>query len=81
MRKILLLVLALGAFALSAQATTGDVNSDGMVDINDVTQLISRVLGQNMTIDSAAADVNDDGLIDINDVTALINYVLKGTWN
>ena len=58
----------------------GDVNSDGMVDINDVTQLISRVLGQNVTIDSAAADVNDDGLIDINDVTMLINYVLGNPW-
>ncbi len=58
----------------------GDVNSDGMVDINDVTQLISRVLGQNVTINSAAADVNDDGLIDINDVTMLINYVLGNPW-
>ncbi len=58
----------------------GDVNDDGEVDINDVTALISRVLGQNVTINAAAADVNYDGAIDINDVTLLINYVLGNPW-
>ena len=43
MRKILLLVLALGAFALSAQASTGDVNSDGEVNISDVNALIDQI--------------------------------------
>ncbi len=68
----------------------GDVNMDGEVDINDVTALISRVLGQVVTpFDSQAANVNGDNEIDINDVTALISIVLgigntamiHGTWD
>ena len=60
--------------------TRGDVNGDGEVDINDVTMLISRVLGNNEPIIEAAADVNYDGSIDINDVTMLIDCVLGKPW-
>lgn len=61
----------------------GDVNSDWLVDINDVTQLIDVVLGKNVEYNAAAADCNidgGDGLVDINDVTALISRVLTGHW-
>ena len=58
----------------------GDVNNDGVVDINDITALIGRVLGNNMTINEAAADVNYDGFIDINDITMLIDHVLGKPW-
>ena len=44
MRKILLLVLTLTAFALNAQAATGDVNSDGEVNISDVNALIQLII-------------------------------------
>lgn len=55
----------------------GDVNMDGEVDINDVTALISHVLGQAVDpFDSQAANVNGDNDIDINDVTSLISIVL-----
>lgn len=55
----------------------GDVNSDGFVDINDVTILINRVLGNDVeNFNAAKADVYQDGIIDINDVTRLINHVL-----
>ncbi len=55
----------------------GDVNSDGFVDINDVTILINRVLGNDEdNFNVAKADVYQDGSIDINDVTRLINHVL-----
>ena len=55
----------------------GDVNSDGYVDINDVTALIDRVLGNEVeNFNAANADVYHDGSIDINDVTRLIDYVL-----
>ena len=55
----------------------GDVNSDGYVDINDVTTLIDKVLGNEVeNFNAANADVYHDGSIDINDVTHLIDYVL-----
>jgi len=57
----------------------GDLNSDGFVDINDVTALIDYLLrGDGSLICIKNADVNDDGLFDIDDVTALIDTVLQG---
>lgn len=61
----------------------GDVDGNGVVDINDVTRLISVVLGNVVDYDAYAADCNydgGDGSIDINDVTALIEFVLNGAW-
>ena len=55
----------------------GDVTGDGTIDIEDVTTLISLVLG-NSVPDAvlANANVNGDGTIDIEDVTMLISMVL-----
>ena len=55
----------------------GDVNNDGSVDINDVTAIISMVLGTaTQEFNAQAADVSGDGVVDINDVTGVINLVL-----
>ena len=55
----------------------GDVNCDGITDIEDVTLLIARVLGTNEEpVDETIADVNGDHVIDIEDVTVLINLIL-----
>lgn len=59
----------------------GDVDHNGSVDIEDVTLLISYVLGNNP--DGFFADVancDGEGAIDISDITALINRVLNGYW-
>jgi len=62
---------------VSSTSTAGDVNMDGFTDIDDVTALISHVLGQEVEpFDLAAANVNGDSSIDIDDVTALIAIVL-----
>ena len=65
-----------------AQASSlGDVNCDGHVDIDDVTTLISYVLGNSPEpFNYTAANVNQAGAIDIDDVTTLISIVL-GTFN
>ncbi len=61
----------------------GDVNRDGLVDINDVTAMIDIILSDYSewsvkfpNYDFVAADVNNDGSIDINDVTALVDIIL-----
>lgn len=60
----------------------GDVNCDGQVSINDVTTLISYLLGGNPNpFDASAADVNEDNNINITDVTALISILLSGNAN
>ena len=56
----------------------GDVNGDGIVDIVDVTSVISKALGSDVTpfIDFAG-DINGDGLFDIVDVTGVISIALE----
>ena len=58
------------------------MNHDGEVDINDVTAMISYVLGTSNTEACCpiCADVDNTNEVDINDVTAAISYVLTGVW-
>ena len=53
----------------------GDVNHDNVINITDVTLLISNVMGVDNGICSVCADVNSDGVVNITDVTMLINMV------
>ena len=55
----------------------GDANGDGNVDVNDVTCVISYILGKNpepFNIDNA--NVNGDANVDVNDVTLIIGIIL-----
>ena len=58
----------------------GDVNNDGKVNIDDVTELISLLLNGNSSY-TAGTDVNGDGKINIDDITELINMLLQGQSN
>lgn len=58
----------------------GDVNHDGETDVNDVTAIISYILGANpepFYLNEANVDGDDEGAIDVNDVTALITIILN----
>ena len=60
-------------------STPCDVNMDGRISIDDVTDLIDILLGSVLTVyDMGAADVDRDGRISINDVTDLIDMLLRG---
>ena len=63
-------------FANAHPYAGGDVNHDGVIDIDDVTNLINAVLGYANNVCPVCANVTGDGNIDIDDVTALINKVL-----
>lgn len=52
----------------------GDVDSDGVIDGNDVMAIVMNFLGSGMWI---RPDVNLDGIVDILDVIALINQILE----
>ena len=57
-------------------AGPGDVNGDGSIAINDVTNLIDLLLsGEELP---AWVDVNGDGNVTIADVTVLIDMLLSG---
>ena len=61
----------------------GDVNRDEVINIGDVTALISHILSGNLFLSSNfspyAADVTKDGDITVSDVTRLIGMVLSHT--
>jgi len=54
----------------------GDVNLDGMVDVNDVTALVDIILGTWGTKRHGVTDINADESVDVNDVTALVDIIL-----
>jgi hypothetical protein len=63
---------------LDVVMTPGDVNGDTVVDIDDVTALISRVLGNVVDpFDIEAADMDANDQVDIDDVTMLISLILN----
>lgn len=51
----------------------GDVNLDGITDINDITHLIDQMLQGTAT---GFGDVNLDGIVSIDDITTLIDKLL-----
>ena len=56
----------------------GDVDCDGLININDVTKLIDMLLHGEW---ASSGDVDGDGRVSIDDVTALINMLLEGTYS
>ncbi len=59
-----------------ANAILGDVNGDGLVDVNDVMGVVSDVCGEKPdTYIEEAADVNGDEDIDVNDVMKIVDTI------
>lgn len=58
------------------QVTVGDINGDGKIDIEDVSQLVLAANGYITLSDTAqkTADVNDDGKIDIEDISQMVLF-------
>ncbi|MDO5447707.1 MAG: dockerin type I repeat-containing protein [Prevotellaceae bacterium] len=55
----------------------GDANSDGSVDVGDITTIAAYILGNNPTpFDAQAADANQDNAIDVGDITATAGIIL-----
>ena len=69
------------ACMVTVYTEVGDINSDGYVNITDVTALIDFLLSPNTTqINVTNADTDKSGGVNIADVTALIDYLLQGYW-
>ncbi|MEE0958127.1 MAG: dockerin type I domain-containing protein, partial [Ruminococcus sp.] len=85
---VLALVLALSCFSCLGSVTAfaadaaetlkvGDVDGNGVVDVDDVTALQLHLAGRNeLTPEQMkAADANGDGVVDVDDVTAIQRYL------
>ena len=54
---------------------SGDLNSDGLINILDVVVLVNIVLGNGEAVD--AGDMNDDGILNVLDVVMLVSIILN----
>jgi len=55
---------------------SGDVNSDGSINVLDVIQVVNMILG-NSEPDLLSADLNSDGTINILDIVMIIDIILN----
>lgn len=53
----------------------GDVNHDGLVNVTDITVLITYLLGTDNGLCMECADVTGDGFVNVTDATELVNRV------
>lgn len=53
----------------------GDVDGDGKVDVDDVTELVDIILGKKTK--NERSDINNDNNVDVSDVTELVNIILS----
>jgi len=56
------------------EAVLGDINTDEIVNIQDIILLINMILNQEV---EDVADVNSDNNVDILDVILLVNIILQ----
>ena len=58
--------------------TSGDVNEDEMLNIQDLITMVNHILGSSPLMDCAleAADMNADGTVNIQDLISLVNAIL-----
>lgn len=56
----------------------GDVNSDGTVDVADISSILSVMAGTGNASMAANADVNNDGTVDVADISSVLS-IMAGT--
>ena len=63
--------------ACNQEAVPGDVNADGVTDVDDMNIIINIILKKaDATGYGGAVDIDGDGVIDIGDVNQIINIIL-----
>jgi len=56
----------------------GDANSDGLVNVTDIVEIVNSILGHpSAKFDPIAADVNNDGVINVTDIVSVVNIILS----
>ena len=69
----------LGFCASCCQGKTGNVNMLGIVDLSDLSALVSYLTGGGYVLPCVpAANVNTLGIVDLSDLSALVSYLTGG---
>ena len=58
-------------------AVTGDLNGDGSISLNDVTEMLKYIAGWDSSVHIPAMDVNLDSENTLSDVTHLLKYLAE----
>ena len=58
-------------------ADLADVNGDGVVNVLDLVQIVSFILGSDVPPYECAADYNGDGEVNILDLVQIVNIILN----
>jgi len=67
-------------FAEAQQLPRGDLNENGVIDLEDRDELIDFLVGRTPGFQKKIpADFNNDGVVDVADVLAILNY--DGDWD
>ena len=64
-----------GELCQGVSYTLGDINSDGIFNIQDIILLVNMILGTTLP-DYNTADMNQDGVLNVQDVILVLNIVL-----
>ena len=72
-------VFQLAEFQFMGKNTTvtGDVNGDGMVDVDDLNILINIMLRKASITQWPQADVDNNGVVDVDDLNRIINIMVR----
>ena len=61
---------------IEKEATVGDIDGDGAVEVSDITLMVSMILGELPSTPSA--DLDNDGAVEVSDITTLVDIILYG---
>ena len=69
----------IGVCASCCSGVTGNVNMTGIVDLSDLSALVSYLTGGGYVLPCVAeANVNNTGIVDLSDLSALVSYLTGG---
>ena len=86
-KRLFTLAVLLASVLAASAAVRGDVNGDGVVDIDDLNAVINVMVHKNTDAGiEARADIDGNGMVDIDDLNIVINVIVgkdggdKGDW-
>ena len=58
---------------------SGDVNSDGNINVADIVLLINIIIGEVTDFEEylCSSDLNDDGIINVQDIILIVGIILS----
>ena len=76
-KRLFSLTVLLASMLAASAAVRGDVNGDGVVDIDDLNAVINVMLHKNTDAGiEARADIDGNGMVDIDDLNVVINVMV-----